>query len=57
MTKPENPEPFTLVHGAILAVGLLAYGLGFVLLGRDHPNTAPLTIVGGILVMLASFFL
>jgi hypothetical protein len=56
MTDPESPEPFTLAHGAILAVGLFAYGLGFSLLGQDHPNAAPLVIVAGILTMLASFF-
>jgi hypothetical protein len=52
----EAPEPFTVIHGAVLAVGLLVYGLGFNLLSNDYPNTAPLVIVGGIVTMLISFF-
>ena len=51
----EEPGEPTRTDWTIFGAGLLAYCLGFVLLGHDHPDVAPAVIVAGIVAMLRAF--
>jgi hypothetical protein len=58
MDKPRPPEEtdvFTPRTAVVFIVGLVAYGLGFVLLAGDHPDLSPVVIVSGILAMVWAF--
>lgn len=50
-------EPLSSSTGGIFIVGLVSYAAGFLLLARDHPDSAPFVIVGGILLMMWAFLI
>ena len=53
--EPAAEEPLGKRHAALFVAGLAAYGVGFALLARNHPDLAPVLIVGGIVTMVAAF--
>lgn len=53
--EPADPDEITPRHWRIFGVGLGLYACGFVLLGLNLPNLAPIVIVSGIVTMLGAF--
>ena len=56
MAKPDEPEDaFSARSLTTFGVGLVLYGLGFLLLFKNYSDLAPALIVGGILTMVWAF--
>ena len=60
MDKPlppedESPDPITARTPPCIAVGLILYGVGFLLLSNNQPDLGPFVVVAGILAMMWGF--
>lgn len=57
LDNPTTDEILTTTNLGVFVVGLLGYGVGFVMLAAGWTQLAPVSLVGGLLAMVVAFLI